>query len=271
MDFDLIDSLPEPPERAYKERAYDNRHGEVRYLSQKGLDKQLTMPKIHVYIMLVMVAIAVVVGVWLYTNFFNQVDGAIARTEQATQANLTREVSYDFPLLSHLVVFNDADMQQSFKDSGLTTYALSDEGDVTGFSIAKLPADVTEVEAAAMYAKGVARLGASDAAKLLRGSWTLTVDHEGGTSLRLRYADFDSGSVDLALDAAIANQGFSLDTVGDDQGVDDAGNTYKAGMVIAEDGQTYTWRVSVLPLSEIYDISGLPSSAAYVGVRLSAA
>lgn len=269
MDFDFRDKLPELPERAYKERTYSTKHGQVRYLNQKGLDKQLTMPRIQFYIMLVFAAVAVGIGVWLYTGFFNQVDGAIARTEQSTQDNLTREVSYDLPVLSNLVSYSDQDMQQSFVDAGLTTYLLSDASDVGSFNLAKLPADVSVEEAALMYSRGVARLGASDAAKLLKGSWTLYVDHDGGTSLRLRYADFNSGSVDLALDAAIAAQGFNLDTVGDDQGVDDAGNTYKAGTVIGSDGQTYTWRVSTLPLSEMYDISGLPSNAVYVGVRLS--
>ena len=36
------------------------------------------------------------------------------------------------------------------------------------------------------------------------------------------------------------------------------------------DGSTYTWRVSAIALSEVYDISGLPDSAVYVGIRLTA-
>ncbi len=36
------------------------------------------------------------------------------------------------------------------------------------------------------------------------------------------------------------------------------------------DGEKYTWRVSVIDLSEVYDISGLPNTAFFVGIRFSA-
>lgn len=266
MDF----QLPQLPGRAYKTRHYSNKQGEINYLSQKGLDKQLVMPRWQVGIMLAFVVVAICIGVWLYNNLTGQVEGAIERAEAATEANLTREVSYDLPHLQDLVVYDDATMKQSFIDAGLTIYQLSDADDATAINLAKLPSDVTEEEAAAMYTKGIAKLGASDAAKLLKGSWALYVDHEGGTSYRLRYADFDSESVEAAVDAAVAAEGFDLATVSEDnQGVDDAGNTYKAGTVVGADGNVYNWRVSALPLSEMYDISGLPDSAVYVGIRLS--
>ena len=54
-----------------------------------------------------------------------------------------------------------------------------------------------------------------------------------------------------------------------DSGVDDSGNTYQAGTV-KSDGEKYTWRVSVIDLSEVYDISGLPNTAFFVGIRFSA-
>ena len=47
------------------------------------------------------------------------------------------------------------------------------------------------------------------------------------------------------------------------------GNTFKQGTVEANE-TTYTWRVSAIPLSDMYDISGLPETATYVGGRLSA-
>ena len=34
--------------------------------------------------------------------------------------------------------------------------------------------------------------------------------------------------------------------------------------------QTYNWRVSVIELDEVYDISGLPNTAFYVGIRFTA-
>lgn len=50
---------------------------------------------------------------------------------------------------------------------------------------------------------------------------------------------------------------------------DEVGNTFQTGTVDI-DGDTYTWRVSAAPLSDKYDIKGLPGTAAYVGIRLTA-
>lgn len=267
MDYELLQT----PEQAYKDRKYSDREGGVNYLSQKGLDKQLTMPRWQVWIMLAFAVVGIVIAAYLVSTLYGAFEGAAERAEAATTANLTRNVSYDLPRLQDLVVYDDASMKQSFIDQGLTTYLLSDEDDVTSFNLAKLPSDVSETEAAIMYTTGIAKLGASDAAKLLKGSWTLYVDHEGGTSYRLRYADFESGSAELAVDAAIAAEGFDVATVSDDnQGVDEAGNTFKAGTVQGADGNIYSWRVSAIKLSEIYNVSGLPESAMYVGIRLSA-
>ena len=47
------------------------------------------------------------------------------------------------------------------------------------------------------------------------------------------------------------------------------GYTFQNGAVDIE-GDTYTWRVSAAPLSDKYDIKGLPSTATYVGIRLTA-
>ena len=34
-----------------------------------------------------------------------------------------------------------------------------------------------------------------------------------------------------------------------------------------EDAETYSWRVSVVPLSEVYSVAGLPENALFVGIR----
>ena len=52
-----------------------------------------------------------------------------------------------------------------------------------------------------------------------------------------------------------------------ESGVDDAGNTFQTG-TIDVDGTTYAWRVSAIALSSVYDITGLPDTAVYVGVRM---
>lgn len=88
--------------------------------------------------------------------------------------------------------------------------------------------------------------------------------------MNVRYADFSSGDVNAAVQAAVAAEGFDPATVPEDgQGVDEVGNTFMTGTVDV-DGSTYTWRVSAIALSEVYDISGLPDTAVYVGIRLTA-
>ena len=79
----------------------------------------------------------------------------------------------------------------------------------------------------------------------------------------------DTAAAIAKKDAAIAAEGFDPATIAEDgMGVDEVGNTFKQGTVDV-DGTAYTWKVSALPLSEMYDISGLPETAVYVGVRLS--
>ena len=86
--------------------------------------------------------------------------------------------------------------------------------------------------------------------------------------MRLRYTDFSSGGIEAAVEAAIAAEGFDASTASE-TAVDEAGNTYRTGSVDVN-GTTYTWRVSAIALSEVYSISGLPESATYVGVRMTA-
>ena len=121
-------------------------------------------------------------------------------------------------------------------------------------------------EAGVMYASGVSSLSATDASRLLKGSWTLTVNRTGTTDMRLKFADFSSGSVDAAIQSAIKAGGLTEAAV-IDAGTDDAGNTYQSGTIDAN-GTTYKWRVSAIPLSSVYKINGLPDTAIYVGIRM---
>ena len=132
----------------------------------------------------------------------------------------------------------------------------------------KLPADVSLEEAGLMYVQGIDKLSAGDAVKLLKGAWTLTVTRKNGDDMRLRYADFASGTIEKAVQGAMQVEGLENAEV-TDSGVDDSGNTYQAGVVSTDNG-TYNWRVSVIELDEVYDISGLPNTAFYVGIRFTA-
>ena len=152
---------------------------------------------------------------------------------------------------------------QTFTDAGFTLYervplGTNAEG---GFDVVKLPSDVPLEEAGLLYLQGINNISAASAAKLLNGSWDLEVSRKSGTVLRLHYADFTATDADSAIFSAMESQGLDS-TMVTDSGVDDAGNTYQAGTA---DG--YTWRISVIGLSEVYKSSGLPATAQYVGIR----
>ena len=138
-----------------------------------------------------------------------------------------------------------------------------------GFEVIKLPADLTVEEAGLMYMTGIDKLSAADAVRLLKGAWTLDVSRKAGESIRLRYADFDSGTIEKAVQGAMQAEGLESAEI-TDNGVDDSGNTFQAGTVATDSG-TYNWRVSAIELSEMYDISGLPNTAFFVGIRFGAA
>lgn len=255
-----------------RKKEYVSAGGPVRYLDGSSLARPFDLPKRTIAALCAFVLVAAVIGgVFLY-NFLDTVLNASAREQASVEQNLARDVSYDLPALAALASLDDASIRQTFADAGYSTVDLSTEEEFPsgGFELAKLPSDVSTVDAGLMYAQGIAQLSAADAARLLKGSWTLTVDRSEALSMNVRYADFSSGDVNAAVQAAVAAEGFDPATVPEDgQGVDEVGNTFMTGTVDV-DGSTYTWRVSAIALSEVYDISGLPDSAVYVGIRLTA-
>ena len=214
--------------------------------------------------------VAAVIGCLFLGRYFDQIMNEPIRQQQTLQENLAREVSYDFPLLSSLMPLSDEEIMTALTDAGYTLYERTPVGTDPdgGFEVIKLPADVSLEEAGLMYVQGIDKLSAGDAVKLLKGAWTLTVSRKAGDDMRLRYADFASGTIEKAVQGAMQVEGLENAEV-TDSGVDDSGNTYQAGVVSTDNG-TYNWRVSVIELDEVYDISGLPNTAFYVGIRFTA-
>lgn len=246
------------------------RIGDVSYLDGAELTRPQEMPMRVRTIMFAAMAVAAIIGGLFLTKYFDQILNEPIRQQEALQANLTREVSLDLPQLANFMTENDEDIMASLVDTGYTLYERTPVGTNLdgGFEVIKLPPDMTIEEAGLMYMQGIDRLSAADAVRLLKGAWTLDVSRKAGTSMRVRYADFDSGSIEAAVQTAMQAEGLENATV-TDSGVDDSGNTFQAGTVKA-DGETYSWRVSVIDLSEMYDIAGLPNTAFFVGIRFSA-
>ncbi len=93
---------------------------------------------------------------------------------------------------------DDQAILDSLAAAGYTVYNQTAEG-TAGLDLVKLPDDVTVADAAAMYAKGVGSLSASQAALLLNGSWTLTVDRSDTLTMAVKYADFSSSTLEAAI------------------------------------------------------------------------
>lgn len=246
------------------------RIGDVRYLDGAELSRPLEMPTRVKAVMGAAMVVAALVGCSVLGKYVDQVMNEPLRQQEALQENLAREVSYDLPSLAALMPLDDESMMASLNEAGYTLYERTPVGTNPdgGFEVIKLPADMTVEEAGLMYMQGIDKLTAADAVRLLKGAWTLDVSRKAGESLRLRYADFDSGTIEKAVQSAMQAEGLESATI-TDNGVDDSGNTFQAGTVSTDNG-TYNWRVSAIELSEMYDIAGLPNTAFFVGIRFGA-
>ena len=251
--------------------AYDQGDGPVRHMDGSVLSRPIDLPRKKLPIALGFAALAAVIGIVLAMNVLGSTTHAAQRAAATVEQNLAREVSLDLPALSGYAGMDATGMKAAVDGLGLTIYALSDEDAIASgtLDVVKLPSDVSVEEAALFYAQGVGNLNASDAALLLNGSWRLQFDSSDGFNLSLRYADFDSGNLDAAVEAAIQAQGFDSASATQLE-VDEVGNSFRSGTFDAN-GATYNWRVSAIALSEVYDIAGLPDTAIYLGVRVTAA
>ena len=249
---------------------YSVEQGNVRYMDGSRLLRPVDMPRSQQIIMAVFVVIAVIIGFRLASGAITSFADANTQSKASVEENLSRAVSYNLPVLTQLADMDDATILDTLTAAGYTVYNQTADG-TAGLDLVKLPSDVSVADAAAMYAKGVGSLSASQAALLLNGSWTLDVDRSDGLTLAVKYADFSSSTLEAAIQAAMAAEGFDASTAATaTMDTDEVGNTFQSGTIDMDD-VTYTWRVSAAPLSDKYDIKGLPETAAYVGIRLTVA
>lgn len=262
-----IDKFEDAPYRKH-EPEFTDIEGSVKYIDGSGLARPFDIPRKSYAFVGVFIIAAALIGVFMLAKYFDGVYGAPARAEQTVTDNLARDVSYDIPNLTTFMESSDDAIKQTLVDAGYTTYETTKEGEYPdgGFDIVKLPSDVSLAEAGMMYASGISSLSATDASRLLKGSWTLSVNRSGATDMRLKFADFSSGGVEAAIQNAMTASGLAEAPIVD-SGTDSAGNTYRSG-TIEENGTAYDWRVSAIPLSSVYKIKGFPDTAIYVGVRM---
>jgi hypothetical protein len=227
------------------------------------------MPMAQRIIAIIIVIIAIAIGGYLVNKFVISKWQEATAAEQAVISNLAREASIEtIPIVSGLINLDNEDIIATFEKSGYTLYDASTPDEWGSMALYKLPSDMTESEASPLLLQGIGSLEAQDASRFLEGSWYYAADRVGGTSMVVRYVDFSTGDPQIAVQNAVNKEGFDMSST-TDSGVDESGNTFTSGTLDA-DGTACTWKVSALPLNEIYSISGLPKDACYVGVRVTA-
>lgn len=238
----------------------------IRYLNGDNLSRPLTMPKKYRRTSYIVIAIAVAIGIAFLAFYFDTTVNAPIREKQLMQQKLDEKVDLALPNMVSLLPMDDATILATLQASGDTIFNKSEmQGNTSAMELIKLPAGMDLSNAAALYLQGINKLSGLEAASLLNGSWDLDVDRSKGMNMAIHYADFQSGTADAAVQNALVTQGLDQ-TVLSESGVDDSGNTYATGNVDVN-GTMYAWKISALPLSEIYSVNGLPDDAMYVGIR----
>ena len=249
-------------------RDYTNKRGGVRYLDGTPLTRPLHMPASQRVIALVIVVIAVIIGFVLVNTFVLSHIREIEETEKTIQSNLARPASIEsIPNMMSLVSLDDDAIRAEFDKAGYKMFDASGRNGTDELVLYRVPDDMTLDDVAADYMTGMSALSPEEASKLLEGGWQFSADRKSGSSMVVRYADFSTADPQIAIQNAIRKEGFDVTTMGE-SGEDETGNTFSSGTFVVDEDVTCTWRVSALPLDDVYSIKGLSENACYVGVRV---
>ena len=251
----------------YEPAKYSVERGNVRYMDGSDLNRPITMPIKQAFVLIVIIIIAAVIGYFILNNTIFESQRQQEAQTQATLAYAAADASVNhLPSLATVSTMDDASVVPTIASTGAQIYDIAAANGEEGVEFFCFPASVTLEEGTALYTKGISSLSADQATKILAGGYYLAVSHDSGTTVVARYADFTSGTIEAAMTAAAASQGIDAATA-TESGTDDAGNRYMTGTAELEGG-TYTWRVSSLPLSDMYSVSGFPDNSFYVGIRM---
>lgn len=261
----LSDSLSERLFYTNRKR-YIEQDGNIAYLDSRGLKRPFSMPMAQRVIAAVIVIAAIFIAYTIVDRTVLNTYREVEALDAAIEANLAREASIEtLPNMAGLMPLDNETITAAFVDAGIVVADLTGLNDSYDLLLAKVPQDMSVEETASLYENGIGALDATQATRLLNGSWSLGVNREYATMV-VRYADFKTGDPQVAVQNAISKEGFDPETI-TETGVDDSGNTYSVGTVETEGGLCI-WKVSALPLDDIYSISNMPENVCYVGVRL---
>ncbi len=249
-----------------RQKAKPSNYSTIRYLNGDKLKRPLDYPKPVRRAALICMALGLVIGGIVLALYFDSVVNEPIRQQNELENVLSEDAVLNLPNLESLMPLDDEQITANLKDTGDTIFEKTPAGSEKAMELIKLPAGVSIVDAGSAYLSGIDSLPANQLIKLIHGSWDLKVDRVDGTSMVIHYCDFDSGNVDAALQAALVAEGFDKYPI-TDNGTDNSGNTFAEGNITTDTGD-YTWRVSTIPLTEIYSTQGIPEDAVYVGIRM---
>lgn len=248
-------------------REYTRTDGNIAYLDTTGLTRPLGIPKPQRIFVAILVVIAIVIGIFIIKDTVISSLQATVLAEKTISSNLARPASIEsIPHLPDLIDLDDAAIISALEKNGGNFYSATEMADSGNLTIYKIPDDLAVADAAIQYRRGIGSLTAADATFLLNGSWSLSVDRMGTTSMIVRYADFSTKDPTTAVQNALAKEEFDTASI-TETGVDDSDNTFTTGTLKVGDTECI-WKISALPLSDVYSIHGMPEDACYVGVRL---
>ena len=201
---------------------------------------------------------------WADTNILNSNEQATRKVNEQLQT--IQEVNLPTP--ATFINKDDESIAANLEATDTQIYrATSSDASVT-LVMYRIPSTLNVAVGQTQITQGINSLSPADATRLLNGLWNFEVTRANGTcAMRFKYADFTSGDVASAVTHAMLMQGLGEDTV-TDAGVDDSGNTYKTGEISINDAQV-SWRISAIPLTDMYSVKGLPSNSVFVGIRYS--
>lgn len=238
----------------------------VRYYDVSTLERSPLFPSRYKKFAIVLVIIAAIVGIAGFLIYNYVVLQAPARTQAAVEEALSQDVQADYPYLQSYIGWNADEVVADLDARGISHFEIPST-DPTGntYMLFHAPSTLSVDDAKTYYEKGISKVEPPQAAQLLNGGWELSISSDSSSGIRVRYADFTSGSIDSAIANALSMQGLA-DSEMKEAGTDTSGNTYQTG-ILEIDEEEYIWRISALKLSDVYSVD-LADDAVYVGVRI---
>ena len=222
--------------------------------------------------LLIILAIALALGVFAFFHINDNVVYASNRQQESIEQAVDSLPPLTSPDLAFYKRYENVDIRNSIVNTGFQYVdyeALANGGEVvdeTVLDVAQMPLSLTEEEWTIAATQSPDRLSPVKASLFLADSWRLTFYRTGMGDIKVKYADFDSATIEDAIQKAIETQGWQHSTY-TENGTDNIGNTFQNGTIVIDD-YTYRWSVNACPLNEAFSISGLPEHSWYISARL---